>query len=112
MFLETEINNINNYLDNIYLDKLNKVITEEQFNRIKIKLENELKIKRNRYMKLVNNINETNNNEINHKKIDKFIDKFLSMKYPNRELIINLVDRIEIFEDKNINIKLSFNNYC
>ena len=109
-FLETEINNINNNLDNIYIDKLNKVITEEQFNRVKNKLENELKIKQNRHMELISDVNEKSNNETNHKKIDKFIDELLSMENPSRELIVNLIDKIEIFEDKKINIKVSFNN--
>ena len=108
--LENEIDNINSNLDNIYLDKLNKVITEEQFTRVKIKLENELKIKQDRCIELVSNINEQTNNEMNHKKIEKFIDEFLSMEKSNRELIVNLVDRIEIFEDKKINIKVSFDN--
>ena len=110
LVLETEINNINSNLDNIYLDKLNKLITEEQFNRVKIKLENELKIKQDRYIELASNIKEKNNNEIKLKKIEKFIDEFLSMEKPNRELIINLVDRIELFEDKSINVKVIFNN--
>ena len=48
---------------------------------------------------------------MNHKKIEKFIDEFLSMKVPSRKLIVNLVDRIEIFENKNINIKVSFNKF-
>ena len=109
-FLETEINNINNNLDNIYIDKLNKVITEEQFNRVKNKLENELKIKQNRHMELISDVNEKSNNETSHKKIDKFIDELVSMKNPSRELIVNLVDKIEIFEDKKINIKVGFNN--
>ena len=109
-FLETEINNINNNLDNIYIDKLNKVITEEQFNRVKNKLENELKIKQNRHMELISDVNEKSNNETNHKKIDKFIDELLSMENPSRELIVNLIDKIEIFEDKKINIKVSFDN--
>ena len=108
--LKTEINRINSNLDNIYLDKLNKVIIKEQFNRVKIKLENELKIKQDRYIELSSNINEKYNNEINHKKIEKFIDEFLLMEKHSRELIVSLVDRIEIFEDKNINIKTTFNN--
>ena len=40
--------------------------------------------------------------------INEYINKFLSMKEPSRELIINLIDKIEIFEDKTINIKVSF----
>ena len=38
------------------------------------------------------------------------MDIFLQ-KCQRWELIINLIDRIEIFEDKNINIKVSFNNF-
>lgn len=40
--------------------------------------------------------------------INEYIDKFLSMKELSRELIINLIDKIKIFEDKKINIKVSF----
>ena len=43
--------------------------------------------------------------------INEYINKFLSMKEPTRELIINLIDKIQIFEDKIINIKVSFNNF-
>ena len=32
------------------------------------------------------------------------------MKEPSRELIINLIDKIEIFEDKTINIEATFND--
>ena len=40
---------------------------------------------------------------------NEYINKFLSMKEPSRELIINLIDKIEIFEDKTINVKVCFN---
>ena len=43
-----------------------------------------------------------------NKLINEYINKFISMKEPSRELIINLIDKIEIFEDKTINIKVSF----
>lgn len=54
--LEQEISRINENLDSIYLDKLNNVISEEQFNRVKIKLENELNIKQDKLMKLLLNL--------------------------------------------------------
>lgn len=50
------------------------------------------------------NINGTINEESKNKMIDEYITKFLSMKELSRELIINLIDKIEIFEDKTINI--------
>lgn len=102
--LINDINKINEQLDIIYLDKINKKIVEEQFERIKIKLENELNIKKEKYNELNININITNRNEL----INEYISNFLSMKKFSRDLIINLIDRIDIYEDKRIDIKLNF----
>ena len=92
----------------IYIDKLNKKVTEEQFERVKLKLENELNIKQKRYNELNNNMNDAINEESKNKTTIEYINKFLSMEEPSRELIINLIDRVEIFEDKSINIKVCF----
>ena len=106
--LTNDIKQINDNLDIIYIDKLNKKITEEQFERVKVKLENELNLKQKRYSELNNNIINTINEESKNKMINEYVNKFLSMKEPSRELIINLIDKIEIFEDKTINIKVIF----
>ena len=98
---------INDNLDSIYIDKLNKKITTEQFERIKVKLEEELNIKQNRYNEL-NSDNCCIEIKSKDKMIDEYINQFLSMKKISRELTINLIDKIEIFEDKKINIKVSF----
>ena len=108
--LTKDIKQINDNLDIIYIDKLNKKITEEQFERVKVKLENELNTKQKIYNELNNNINDNINEESKNKMIDEYINKFLSMKEPSRELIINLIDKIEIFEDKTINIEATFND--
>ena len=108
--LSKDINKINDNLDNIYIDKLNKTITEDQFNRVKSKLELELDRKITRLNELKNdNIDGINQDKINQK-IEKYINEFLSMKNPSRELIVNLVDRIDIYEDKRIEVKFSFKN--
>lgn len=108
--LTNDIKQINDNLDTIYIDYLNKKITEEQFERIKIKLEQELIIRQKKYSELDNDINDTINEEYKNKIIIEYINKFLSMKEFSRELIINLIDKIEIFEDKTINIYLTFKN--
>lgn len=110
--LSKDINQINDNLDNIYIDKLNKTITEDQFNRVKSKLELELDRKITRLNELKSdNINEMDQDKFNQK-IEKYINKFLSMENPSRKLIANLIDRIDIYEDKRINIKVSFtDNY-
>ncbi|MGN0974249.1 MAG: recombinase family protein [Bacilli bacterium] len=106
--LTSDIKQINDNLDIIYIDKLNKMITEEQFERVKEKLERELNIKQKRYNELDNSINDNINEETKNKIINEYINKFLSMKEPSRELIINLIDKIEIFANKKINIKVTF----
>lgn len=109
--LTNDIKQINDNLDIIYIDKLNKKITEEQFERVKVKLERELNVKQKRYNELNNRINDNINEESKNKMVNEYINKFLSMEEPSRELIINLIDRIDIYEDKTINIKVSFNKY-
>ena len=106
--LTNDIKRISDNLDIIYIDNLNRKITDEQFKRLKTKLENELNIKQKRYNELNSNNNYTINEEEKNNMINEYINKFLSMKEPSRELIINLIDKIEIFEDKTINIKVSF----
>ena len=102
--LEKEISNINDNLDSIYIDRLNKNISEEQFNRVKIKLETELNIKLDKIKELKKD--KTQNNNIDR---EKYIREVLELNNISRDIIINLIDRIEIFEDKKINLILKFN---
>ena len=108
--LTNDIKQINDNLDIIYIDKLNKKITEKQFERVKVKLEQELNIKQQRYNDLNNNIIDNINEDSKNKLIIEYINKFLSMEELSRELIINLIDKIEIFKDKTINIKVTISN--
>ncbi len=104
--LNKRIEQINDNLDTIYIDKLNKKITLEQFERVKIKLEDELDTVKTKYSEL-NDI--VDNNKSKDKIIVKYINDFLSMKEFNRELMVCLIDRIDIYEDKRIDIKVIFN---
>ena len=102
--LEKEISNINDNLDSIYIDRLNKNISEEQFNRVKIKLETELNIKLDKIKELKKE--KTQNNNIDR---ENYIREVLELNNISRYIIVNLIDRIEIFEDKQINLILNFN---
>ena len=42
--------------------------------------------------------------------VEKYINKFLSLENPTRELIINLVEKIYIYQDKTIDIIFTFKN--
>lgn len=106
-----EIKQINSNLDTIYIDKLNKNINNEQFERIKNRLELDLDNKQKKYNELINLLNDKSNDENKNISINRYVDKFLSMNLLTRELIVNLIERIEIFEDKRINIKLCIAKY-
>ncbi|MEG1309481.1 MAG: recombinase family protein [Bacilli bacterium] len=109
--LKKEIKVINDNLDFIYIDKLNKNISNEQYDRVRVKLENDINTKQKRIDELESNLNENIDNDNSQKVIEKYIDECLSMKNPSRELIVNLIDKIIIYSDKKIDIKLPFNNF-
>lgn len=106
--LKKEIDKLNDQLDEIYIDKLDKKISIEQFERVKKKLEEILNIKNKKYQVLIINSKKLKNIDKNNKIVEKYINKFLNMKNPSRALIVNLIDRIDIYEDKTINVKVTF----
>ena len=62
-----------------------------------------------RYIDNIKN-KQIGSSKIDSKKIEKYIDKFLSLDNPTREIIINLVEKIYIYKDKRIDIIFTFNN--
>lgn len=108
--LENEIKRLNENIDTIYIDKINKAITNEQYKRINIKLNSELINKYDKLNILKNNVSVKIDNYEEEKVINNYIDNFLKMKNPSRELIVSLIKKIEIFEDRRINLILEFKN--
>lgn len=106
--LTDELNTMILHVDDIYVDKIKGIIKEDQFVRIKEKLNKEIENKRTEINNLNVRLSKFNTNTINKTRIDKYIDEFINMKYLSRELIVELIDRIEIYEDKKINIKVCF----
>ena len=106
--IKQSINQLTKNLDTIYLDKINKVINQKQFIRIKDKLEKEIQIKQNKLDTLIkiDIINKNNNSK--DKTINEYINNFITMNNISRELIVNLIEKIEIYKDKRINIVLTF----
>lgn len=110
LIISNRIDTINNNLDEIYMDKLNKVIDEDRFIRIKSKFEKELSIALEEQKRLLDNNKNKISEKTEEEKINKYINEFLKFDNIDRDLIVNLIDKIEIFENKKINIKLTFGN--
>ncbi|MEG2147390.1 MAG: recombinase family protein [Bacilli bacterium] len=113
--LELELNSLNHdikeiitKLDQMYLDNLDGKITSEMYNRISLKLNEEINIKNirlNDVKKLINNL--TDNFDIN-KTIDKLLIEFLKVETPSREMMLELIEKIEVHKDKQIDIYFNF----
>lgn len=94
-------------LDNMYLDKLDGKITEEMYNRISTKLQNEIKDLEFDIKNLKNKLNETKGQNTN-KKIRKLIDEFLDMENPSREIMLRLIKKIEVYDNKTLDVYFNF----
>ena len=97
--IEIEKNKKINYLDKMYLDKLDNKIDSDMYERIS----NNIKLE----IKEIDEILELkiDNNQNIEDKINMYLDKI------DRELIIRLIDRIEISKDKDIFIYYNFCNH-
>lgn len=106
--LEITNNKLTESLDKTYMDRLKGIIDEEQYIRVSENLKKEIENNKSSIDNLKNKNNESN--KIDNKLIEKYINKFLSLDNPTRELIINLVEKIYIYQDKTIDIIFTFKN--
>ena len=101
-------NKLTENLDKTYMDMLKGILDESQYLRISENIKKEIEDNK----KNISNLKRKNqeSNKIDNKQIEKYINKFLSLENPTRELIINLVEKIYIYQDKEIDILFTFKN--
>ena len=106
--LEFANNKLTETLDKNYMNMLKGIIDEEQYIRVSENLKHEIENNKSSIDNLKNENSESN--KIDNKMIEKYIDEFLSLETPTRKLIINLVEKIYIYQDKTIDIIFTFKN--
>ena len=106
--LEITNNKLTKSLDKTYMDRLRGIIDEEQYIRVSENIKTEMDNNKKNIDNLKNESIEAN--KIDNKQIEKYINEFLSIEKPTRELIINLVHKIYIYQDKTIDIIFIFKN--
>ena len=104
--LEVEMKLINDNIDKMYVDKLNEKISEEMYERLFNKLKGEIKHKEKEYMQLKDE--QENNSYDDIEKIKKFVHDFLKLEKPTPEIMKVLINRIEIHQDKQVDIIFNF----
>lgn len=111
--LKSTLHNIENAIEEIYQDKINKLIQIEDFKLIYEKKQKE----RNKILKEIKKIEEEleeiyqKSPKINFEEIKQITNEFLKMNGPNKMILEKLIERIEFDKEKNIKIKLAFKNY-
>ena len=106
--LEMTNNKLITNLDKTYMDMLKGIIDEEQYIRVSENIKTEIINNKKSIDNLKNENSESN--KIDKKQMEKYINEFLSFENPTRELIINLVEKIYIYQDKTIDIIFTFKN--
>ena len=104
--IENEIKLINNNIDQMYVDKLNNKISEEMYERLFSKLKNKIKQKENEYIEIKRQKEESKKDDT--EKIKSVIQEFLSLNKPTSEIMKVIINRIEIHQDKQVDLYFNF----
>ena len=111
--LKQTLKNIENSIEEIYQDKINKIIQIEDFKIIYEKKQKERKKFLKNIKEIEKELEKTNQKspKINFKEIKQIANEFLKMEKPNKMILEKLIERIEFDKEKNIKIKFTFQNY-
>lgn len=110
--LKEELKKVERNIEEIYQDKINKIIQLEDFKVIYEKMQ---KV-RDKILKEIKQTQESlnQNNEqipkVDYKEIKKIADEFLKLENSNKIILEQLIEKIEFDKEKNIKIKLTFEN--
>ena len=107
--LKNKIITIDKAISDLYKDRANGIINDNEFIGIKKELEKDRKECLIKISDLEITISDSKNNLTDEKSRMKLINDFLKAKTPNKEIIKILVNRIEINKDKSIKIYFNFN---
>ena len=105
LILEKKVKDINKRIDKLYEDKYNGLFEDEDFTRLYSRqIEN-----RKQAEERIKQLQELEEKEDSSIDINKLVRDFVNMKEITRTMLVSLVDKIEISENKEITIYYKFN---
>ena len=104
--IEKEIEIINNNIDKMYIDKLNNKLSDEMYERLFKKLKKAEKDKEAEYIDLKKEADECVDDKDDD--IEKLVKEFLKLEKPTPEIMRVLINRIEIHQDKQVDLVFNF----
>ena len=110
--LKEELKQVEKNIEEIYQDKINRVIQLEDFKAIYEKMQKQREKILNEIKQTENALNQNNEQspKVDFKKIKQIADEFLKMEKSNKIILVQLIEKIEFDKEKNIKIKLTFEN--
>lgn len=110
--LKEELKSVEQNIEEIYQDKINRVIQVEDFKIIyeKMQKQRDKILKEIRQTEDTLNQNNEHNPKVDFQKIKQMADEFLKLEKPNKIILEQLIEKIEFNKQKNIKIKLKYNN--
>ena len=106
---DKKIESITIALKDLYIDKSNNIISQDEFIEIKNGLEMDKKKYADKIMELSKFIKNIKKNSDNSYELQKKIKEFLELENPNKQILMDLIHRIEITKDKQVKIFVNFN---
>jgi len=103
------IQSLTNKLDNIYSDKIENLIDIEMYKRAHDKIKSEIQLEKENINTILDKIKllDNNNKECENNYLKK-LEGYLSFNKPNKNIITEIIDKIEISENKEIDIYYKF----
>ena len=103
--LQSKITALTTKLDQMYMDRLNSLLPEEDFQRIYQKVKMDRTVLEDRLKNLQNQLDQPVSAE---EKARSLVKQFLDSALTSRELLVSLIERVELTEEKEIIIKFRF----
>lgn len=104
-----KIDSLQDALKNLYMDKLNDIISEDEFIELKKQFNDDKLRYTNCVKEMQYSINKYENEQDNESSINKKIKEFLDLKKVDKQILLDLIEKIEIMEDKQVKIYVKFN---
>ena len=103
--LQSKITALTTNLDQMYMDRLNSLLSEDDFQRIYQKVKMDRTVLEDRLKSLQEQAKQPVNTE---EKAKALVKQFLDSALTSRELLVSLIERVELTEEKEIIIKFRF----
>ena len=103
--VQSKIDSLTANLDKVYMDRLSGLLTEADFERIysRVKLERSLLEEKKQELEL-----RRKSPVPTEDRAKELVKRFMDSAFASRELLVSLIDRIELTEEKQVIIKFRF----